>query len=82
MSTQRFTPEFKEESVKPVVERGYSVPDVAARLGVSAHRLYKWVKAISPDRSEQQFKELLEAKSEITPTASFSRIRVHEYSLF
>ena len=31
MSTQRFTPEFKEEAVKQVVERGYSVPDVAAR---------------------------------------------------
>ncbi|MGE8450294.1 MAG: IS3 family transposase [Pseudomonadales bacterium] len=65
MSTQRFTPEFKEEAVKPVVERGYSVPDVAARLGVSAHSLYKWVKAVSPDKSEQQSKELLEAKSEI-----------------
>ena len=65
MSTQRFTPEFKEEAVKQVVERGYSVPDVAARLGVSAHSLYKWVKAVSPDRSEQQSKELLEAKSEI-----------------
>ena len=64
-STQRFTPEFKEEAVKQVVERGYSVPDVAARLGVSAHSLYKWVKAVSPDKSEQQSKELLEAKSEI-----------------
>ncbi len=26
MSTQRFTPEFKEEAVKQVVERGYSGP--------------------------------------------------------
>lgn len=65
MSSQRFTPEFKEEAVRQVVERGYGVPDVAARLGVSAHSLYKWVKAVSPDRSEQQSKELLEAKSEI-----------------
>jgi transposase len=65
MSTQRFTPEFKEEAVKQVIERGYSVADVAARLGVSAHSLYKWVKAVAPDKSEQQSKELLEAKSEI-----------------
>lgn len=36
MSSQRFGPEFKEEAVRQVVERGYSVPDVAARLGVSA----------------------------------------------
>jgi len=52
ISTQRFTPEFKEEAVKQVIERGYSVPDVAARLGVSAHSLYKWVKAVAPDKSE------------------------------
>ena len=52
MSTQRFTPEFKEEAVKQVIDRGYGVPDVAARLGVSAHSLYKWVKAVSPDKSE------------------------------
>lgn len=65
MGTPRFTPEFKEEAVKQVTERGYSVADVAARLGVSAHSLYKWVKAVTPDTSEQQSKELLEAKSEI-----------------
>ncbi len=65
MSTQRFTPEFKEEAVKQVVERGYPVPDVTARLGVSAHSLYKWVEAVSPNRTEQQSKGLLEAKSEI-----------------
>jgi len=52
VSSQRFTPEFKEEAVRQVVERGYGVPDVAARLGVSAHSLYKWVKAVSPNRSE------------------------------
>ena len=65
MGTPRFTPEFKEEAVKQVTERGYSVADVAARLGVSAHSLYKWVKAVAPDKGEQQSKELLEAKSEI-----------------
>lgn len=61
MSTQRFTPEFKEEVVKQVIDRGYGVLDIAARLGVSAHSLYKWVKAVSPDKSEQQSKDLLEA---------------------
>lgn len=65
MSTQRFTPEFKEEAVKQVIDRGYGVPEVAGRLGVSAHSLYKWVKAVSPGNSEQQSKELLEAKGEI-----------------
>jgi transposase len=65
VGTPRFTPEFKEEAVKQVTERGDSVADVAARLGVSAHSLYKWGKAVTPDTSEQQSKELLEAKSEI-----------------
>jgi len=65
MSSQRFTAEFKQEAVRQVTERGYSVAEVAARVGVSAHSLYKWVKAVSPDKSEQQASELLEAKSEI-----------------
>ena len=37
MSTQRFTPEFKQEAVRQVIDRGYSVAQVAARLGVSSH---------------------------------------------
>ena len=48
-----------------MTERNYSVPEVAARLGVSAHSLYKWVKAVTPDRSEQASRDLREAKSEI-----------------
>lgn len=65
MSTQRYAPEFKEEAVRQIVERGYSVADVSARLGVSSHSLYKWVKAVKPDKPERQAAELLEAKSEI-----------------
>ena len=33
MSKQRFSPEFKEEAVKLVAERNYSVSEVSARLG-------------------------------------------------
>ncbi len=65
MSTQRFTPEFKAEAVRQVIERGYSVAQTAERLGVSPHSLYKWVKAVTPDKTEKQASELLEAKSEI-----------------
>jgi transposase len=65
MSTQRFSPEFKQEAVRQVVDRGYSVAEVSARLGVSSHSLYKWVKAVTPEKSEKQASELLEAKSEI-----------------
>ena len=39
--------------------------EVAERLGVSAHSLYKWVKAIKPHKAEQHASELVEANSEI-----------------
>ena len=42
MGTPRFTPEFKEEAVRQITERGYSVAEVSDRLGVSAHSLYNW----------------------------------------
>ncbi|EPG4297390.1 TPA: IS3 family transposase, partial [Klebsiella pneumoniae subsp. pneumoniae] len=39
MGTSRFTPEFKEEAVRQITERGYSIAEVSERLGVSAHSL-------------------------------------------
>lgn len=65
MSSQRYPPEFKDEAVRQVLERGYTVAEVSKRLGVSAHSLYKWVKAVKPDKSDEQAAELVEAKSEI-----------------
>jgi transposase len=47
MKQQSYTEEFKEEAVRQVIERGYTVADVSKRLGVSAQSLYKWVKASS-----------------------------------
>ena len=61
MGTPRFTPEFKEEAVRQITERGYSV----AEASDLAHSLYKWLRAIKPDNSEQHARDLLEAKSEI-----------------
>ena len=65
MSNQRFSPEFKDEAVRQIVDRGYSVPEVSERLGVSAHSLYKWVKAVKPDKSDEQASALIEARSEV-----------------
>jgi len=77
MSTPRFTPEFKEEAVRQIVERGYPVSAVSERLGVFAHSLYKWVKAVKPDKSQEQAAELIAAKSEILKLGSQLR-RVEE----
>ena len=46
MSVNRqYTDEFKGEAVKQVVERGFTVVDVATRIGVPKHTLYGWVQA-------------------------------------
>ena len=65
MSLPRFTPEFKDEAVRQITERGYSVAEVSARLGVSAHSLYKQVSAVKPDKTDQPATDLLAVKSEI-----------------
>ena len=41
---QPYPEEFKIEAVKQITERGHRVADVSARIGVSQHSLYKWIK--------------------------------------
>lgn len=65
MSNQRYTPEFKDEAIRQVIDRGHSVAEVCERLGVSTHSLYKWINAVKPDKYEQHERDLLEAKREI-----------------
>ncbi len=57
MSNKRYTEEFKVAAVKQITERHYSAVEVSARLGVSQHSLYAWVKKYSlpePVRNEVQ----------------------------
>ena len=44
MSSKRYPDEFKIEAVKQVTERGYSLRDVASRLGVTTNSLSDWIK--------------------------------------
>lgn len=44
MSSKRYTDEFKIEAVKQVTERGYSLREVATRLGVTTKSLSDWIK--------------------------------------
>ena len=37
----RYSKEFKVEAVSQVIDRGYSVREVAGRIGVSEHSLYR-----------------------------------------
>jgi len=70
MSKQRYPEEFKTEAVKQITERGHKVADVSARLGVSQHSLYQWIKAHrmpAAQRQEQgsQADELRRLKAEL-----------------
>ena len=43
MSNTQYTAEFKAEAIKQVIDRGHTVVEVAARLGLPKHTLYDWV---------------------------------------
>ena len=64
MSNYRYSPEFKDEAVRQIIEAGHSVSDVAARLGVSTNSLYKWVAAVQPNTDSLKDDELIESKRE------------------
>ncbi|RJG12921.1 IS3 family transposase [Pseudomonas cavernicola] len=53
MSNQRYPEEFKIEAVKQVTERGLPVAEVAARLGMSVHSLYAWIKRYSKPQKQR-----------------------------
>ncbi|WP_153016989.1 IS3-like element ISPsy29 family transposase, partial [Pseudomonas amygdali] len=54
MSNPRYPEEFKIQAVNQVTEKKLPVADVAARLGVSTHRLYAWIKRYSKPQAERQ----------------------------
>ena len=63
MSSKRYTEEFKIEAIRQVVDRGYSIAEVADGLGTTTHSLYAWKKKYGPDAAEHQVK--LESNQEI-----------------
>ena len=67
---QSYPEEFKIEAVKQITERGHRVAEVSARIGVSQHSLYKWIKLFAvpaPERQVQvsQTEELRRLKAEL-----------------
>ena len=52
MTKGRFAEKFKEKAVKQIMERGYSVADVAKQLEVSVKSLYKWDKVSGPNATD------------------------------
>ena len=56
MKRTKYSPEFKDEAVKQVIDKGRSVVDVAKRLGIAEGVLYTWVskfrKSDEPESSD------------------------------
>jgi transposase len=74
MQRAKYAPEFKDEAVKQVIDKGHSVVDVAKRLGVSESVLYHWVskfkKADEPQSSDLKAMqaEMAKLKAELRRT--------------
>jgi len=66
---KRYTEEFKTEAVRQVVERGYSVGEVAGRLGISSKSLYKWrndLHGVKPQRNQMDHQaEIVKLKAQL-----------------
>lgn len=54
MSGKRYPEEFKIEAVRQVTDRGYSISDVAKRLGVSNKSLRDWIKLFGDSSAQHQ----------------------------
>ena len=63
MSQIRYTEEFKIEAVRQVTEQGHPVAEVAARLGVSGHSIYQWIKRYSKSAEDRQRDDDLRAEN-------------------
>lgn len=62
MSGKRYTEEFKVAAVRQVTDRGYTVADVAERLGVTTKSLYEWIKRYGEHAEQYQANRQQEAE--------------------
>ena len=71
----RYTDEFKIEAVKQVVNNGYTVKDVASRLGVHNDSLKEWVRRYKDPKAISDFQLSQTSNAEIKRlTAELKRV--------
>lgn len=63
MSGKRYTEEFKIQAVKQITDQGYSVPEVAKRLGLTAKSLYDWKAKYADQAGQYQKDRAVEAEN-------------------
>lgn len=74
-TNQPYPEEFKIEAVKQITERSHRVADVSARIGVSQHSMYKWIKAHSAPASSMDWMQ--ERSIHRSPCSTRACRRVH-----
>ena len=67
---KQYPKEFKEEAVALVLEQGYSVPEAAKSLGITANLLYRWKEQVELQREgkilvEDEREELKRLRKEV-----------------
>jgi putative transposase len=82
MGTPRYTEEFKAEAVGQILERGYSVKEVAERIGVSTHSLYKWLKADSRKPVQMRYAFIKDYRAEYRAALMCRVLRVHRSGFY
>lgn len=70
MGGKRYPEEFKIQAVKQVVDKGFTMTDVAQRLGVTYRSLYDWVQKYSKSdgarsTEDSQQAEITKLKAEL-----------------
>jgi transposase len=70
MRGKRYPEEFKIQAVKQVVDKGFTMTDVAQRLGVTYKSLYTWVQKygkpnVTREAEDAQQAEIRKLKSEL-----------------
>lgn len=56
---KKYLPEFKEEAVKLIPERGYQIAEAARNLGVNATLLGRWKREIESGEEDTRKKTLV-----------------------
>ncbi len=67
MPRAKYTPEFIEEVVRQVIDKGHSVVDVAKMLGIGDQTLYKWVKKFKDINQPIAIDDMKSMQSELNP---------------
>lgn len=57
MAGERYNEEFKIAAIKQVTDNGYSISDVAKRLGITTKSLYNWRDRYSESAEAYQAKQ-------------------------